>query len=38
MIEFGASSLKETFKLYSLRLNLRPYNKLDKEVKNFRDL
>jgi hypothetical protein len=38
IIEFGISSFKGTFKLLRLRLNLRPYNKLDKEVKDFKNL
>jgi hypothetical protein len=37
-IELSASSLKGTFKLLRLRLNPRPYNKLDKEVRDFKDL
>jgi hypothetical protein len=36
--EFGTSSFKGTFKLLRLRLNLGPYNKLDKEVRDFKDL
>ena len=32
------SSLKGAFKPFGLRLNLRPYNKLDKKVKDFKDL
>jgi hypothetical protein len=38
VIELSTSSLKETFKLLCFRLNLRPYNKLDKKVKDFKDL
>jgi hypothetical protein len=37
-IELSISSLKETFKLLYLKLDLRPYNKLDKEVKDLKDL
>jgi hypothetical protein len=37
-MELSIGSFKGTFKLLSLRLNLRPYNKLDKEVKDFKDL
>ena len=37
-MEFSISSGKRTFKLLYLRLNLRPYNKLDKKVKDFKDL
>jgi hypothetical protein len=36
--ELSTSSLKRTFKLLRLRLNPRPYNKLDKKVKDFKDL
>jgi hypothetical protein len=36
--ELSASSLKGTFKLLYLRLNPGPYNKLDKEVRDFEDL
>ena len=28
---------KKAFKLFRLRLNLKPYNKLDKKVKDFKD-
>ena len=38
IIEFSIGSFKGTFKLLRLKLNLGPYNKLDKEVKDFRDL
>ena len=31
-------SLKGAFKPFCLRLNPRPYNKLDKKVKDFKDL
>jgi hypothetical protein len=37
-IKFGMGSFKRTFKLLYLRLNLGPYNKLDEEIKDFRDL
>jgi hypothetical protein len=37
-MEFGIGSLKGTLKLLRLRLNPGPYNKLDKEVEDFRDL
>ena len=36
--EFSIGGFKGTLKLLYLRLNLGPYNKLDKEVKDFRDL
>jgi hypothetical protein len=38
IIKFNIGSFKGTLKLLRLRLNLKPYNKLDKEVKDFRDL
>jgi hypothetical protein len=37
-MKFGIGSFKGTFELLRLRLNPRPYNKLDKEVEDFRDL
>jgi hypothetical protein len=38
VIKLSIGSFKGTFKFLSLRLNLRPYNKLDKEVRDFKDL
>ena len=38
MMEFSISSLKGTFKFLYLKLNLRPYNKLDKEVRDSKKL
>jgi len=38
MLQFLASPLNITFKLFSLRLNIRLYNKLSKEVGDFKDL
>jgi hypothetical protein len=37
-IKFNIGSFEGTFELLCLRLNLGPYNKLDKEVEDFRDL
>ena len=36
--EFSIGGFKGTLKLFRLKLNPGPYNKLDKEVKDFRDL
>jgi hypothetical protein len=36
--ELSTGSFKRTFKFLSLRLNLRPYNRLDKEVRDFKNL
>jgi hypothetical protein len=38
IIKLSIGGFKRTFKLLHLRLNLRPYNKLDKGVKDFKDL
>ena len=36
-MEFSIGSSKKTFKFLWLRLNLRPYIKSDKKVKDFKD-
>jgi len=37
LLYFNKSSIKFTFKVGYLRLNIEPYNKLDKEVRDFKD-